>query len=62
MTTFKFWGVMDNGERDLIGMVSAQSVYFAMLCLPYAVSDTLREYGRIEIERDGFDVNMVVPR
>jgi len=51
--TFKFWGIHEDGTRDLIGMCNAESIGAALSCWPGVVSETLADYHRIEIERAG---------
>lgn len=52
--TFKFWGVHENGDRDLLGMVNAIGMCVALeLIHRRDLLPPHEEYHRIEIENAG---------
>lgn len=62
MTTFRFWGVRDNGERDLVGFAKGGTIAEAIQVIAMIPAETLSPYGCVEIERDGFEINALAPR
>lgn len=54
--TYRFWGVHEDGTKDLFGLVNAEDMVHAMMM--FARPDMpLPDYHRLEIERQGETTN-----